>query len=291
MKTSSMARNRKIADTTVHTILGVMAFIWVFPIFWIVMTAFRTGTAPATTPQDSFLYFFPKSLTFANFSRLFTDEMFPFPRWFWNTLWVAILTCALSTIFVLCISYAFSRLRFKARKPFMNIGLILGMFPGFMSMVAVYNVLKVMGLDGSLFALVLVYSFGQCMQYHVAKGFFDTIPKAVDEAAWIDGATKWQVFVKITIPLSKPILIYTVMTSFMAPWVDFIFARFIIGADNFENFTVAPGLWQMVSERFINYYFTTFAAGSVVISIPIALIFIYMQKYYVEGLSAGAVKG
>lgn len=291
MKTSSMARNRKIADTTVHVILGIMSVIWIFPILWIALTAFRTGTRPATTPKEAFLYFFPKHLTLDNFHRLFTDSMFPFPRWFWNTLWVAVLTCILSTIFVLCISYSFSRLRFKSRKTFMNIGLILGMFPGFMSMIAVYNVLKVAGLDGNLFALVLVYSFGQCMQYHVAKGFFDTIPKAVDEAAWIDGATKWQVFTKITIPLSKPILIYTVMTAFMAPWVDFIFAKFIIGADNYKNYTVAAGLWQMVSERYINDYFTTFAAGAVIISIPISLIFIYMQKYYVEGLSAGAVKG
>lgn len=291
MKTNSMARNKKIADTTVHVILGIMAVIWVFPILWIVLTAFRTGTAPAVSSKETILYFFPKTITFKNFHTLFTNEMFPFPTWFWNTLWVAVLTCVLSTFFVLCVSYSFSRLRFKARKPFMNIGLILGMFPGFMSMIAVYNILKVAGLDGNLFALVVVYSFGQCMNYHMAKGFFDTIPKAVDEAAWIDGATKWEVFTKITIPLSKPILVYTIMTSFMAPWVDFIFARFIIGADNFKNFTVAVGLWQLVSERYINYYFTTFAAGAVVVSIPISLIFIYMQKYYVEGLTGGAVKG
>ena len=286
-----MARNKQIMDTAVHVILGIMAFIWVFPIIWIVLTAFRKETTPATTPSAAFLYFFPKHLTLDNFTKLFNDRMFPFPTWFWNTLWVAVLTCILSTIFVLCVSYSFSRLRFKARKPFMNVGLILGMFPGFMSMIAVYNVLKVMGLDGSLFALVIVYSFGQCMQYHMAKGFFDTIPRAVDEAAWIDGATRWQVFTKITIPLSKPILVYTIMTSFMAPWVDFIFAKYIIGADNFQNFTVAVGLYQMVDVTYLNEYFTTFAAGAVIVSIPISLIFIYMQKYYVEGLTGGAVKG
>lgn len=291
MKTSSMSRNRKIMDTTVHIILGIMAVIWIFPILWIVFTSFRRGTMPTGTANETIFYFFPRGITFDNYARLFNNELFPFARWFWNTLWVATLTCILSTFYVLCISYSFSRLRFKSRKPFMNVGLILNMFPGFMSMIAVYNVLKVLKLNGNLFALVLVYSFGQCLQYHIAKGFFDTIPKAVDEAAWIDGATKWQVFTRITIPLSKPILIYTVMTSFMAPWVDFIFAKFIIGADNFKNFTVAAGLWQMVSERYINDYFTTFAAGAVIISIPISLIFIYMQKYYVEGLASGAVKG
>lgn len=291
MKTASMSKKKRISNIAVHVILTIMSIIWVFPIIWIVLISFRTGTGPSVTAGETFLYFFPSKFTLANYARLFNNQLFPFGRWFMNTLWVAVATCILSTFYVLCISYSFSRLRFKSRKTFMNIGLILNMFPGFMSMIAVFNVLKVLGLNGNLVSLVLVYSFGQCLQYHIAKGFFDTIPKAVDEAAWIDGATKWQVFYKITIPLSKPILVYTVLTSFIAPWIDFIFARFIIGADNFKNFTVAAGLWQMVSQRYINDYFTCFAAGAVLISVPIAGLFIFMQKYYVEGLSSGAVKG
>ena len=286
MKTGSMRRNRMIADTTVHILLGILASIWIFPVLWVILTSFRGESTGAYTP-----YFWPKEFTLNNYVRLFTDtNQFYFLKWFGNTLIVAVATCLLSTFYVLCVSYSFSRLRFKARKPFMNIGMILTMFPGFMSMTAIYHILKALNMDASLVALVLVYSSGQCLQYHIAKGFFDTIPKAVDEAAWIDGATKWQVFTKITIPLSKPILIYTVLTSFIAPWVDFIFARVIMGT-NYSRYTVAIGMWTMTQKEFIGQWFTVFCAAAVIVSIPIALLFIFMQKYYVEGMSAGAVKG
>ena len=286
MKTGSMRRNRMIADTAVHIILGIMAIIWIFPVLWVILTSFRGETTGAYTP-----YFWPKEFTLDNYVRLFTDtKQFYFLKWFGNTFIVAVATCLLSTFYVLCVSYSFSRLRFKARKPFMNVGMILTMFPGFMSMTAIYHILKALNMNASLIALVLVYSSGQCLQYHIAKGFFDTIPKAVDEAAWIDGATKWQVFTKITVPLSKPILIYTVLTSFIAPWVDFIFAKVIMGT-NYSKYTVAIGMWTMVQREFIGQWFTVFCAAAVVVSIPIALLFIFMQKYYVEGMSAGAVKG
>ena len=286
MKTGTMRRNRMIADTAVHIILGIMAIIWIFPVLWVILTSFRGETTGAYTP-----YFWPKEFTLDNYVRLFTDtKQFYFLKWFGNTFIVAVATCLLSTFYVLCVSYSFSRLRFKSRKPFMNIGMILTMFPGFMSMTAIYHILKALNMNASLIALVLVYSSGQCLQYHIAKGFFDTIPKAVDEAAWIDGATKWQVFTKITVPLSKPILIYTVLTSFIAPWVDFIFAKVIMGT-NYSKYTVAIGMWTMVQREFIGQWFTVFCAAAVVVSIPIALLFIFMQKYYVEGMSAGAVKG
>ena len=172
----------------------------------------------------------------------------------------------------------------------MNVALILGMFPGFMSMIAVYYILKGIGLTQSLVALVLVYSGGAGLGFYVAKGFFDTVPKAIDEAAWIDGATKWQVFTKLTIPLSKSIIVYTVLTSFMGPWLDYIFVSVIMG-DNYDKYTVALGLFKMLEREFITQWFTRYAAGSVLVSIPIAALFICMQKYYVEGATGGAVKG
>lgn len=285
MKTGSMKRNRFIADTAVHIILGIMAFVWLFPIVWIVMESFNGKTGPYS---DSFL---PESLTLANYVKLFTDtSKFFYLKWFGNTFLVAVGTCLLSTFYVLCVSYTFSRLRFKSRKTLMNVGLILNMFPGFMSMIAVYYILKGIGISESLVSLIFVYSAGQALNYHIAKGFFDTIPRAIDEAAWIDGATRFQVFYKITVPLSKPILIYTVLTSFMAPWTDYIFAKVIMGT-NYPKYTVAIGLWTMIQKENINAWYGAFTAGAVVISIPIALLFIFMQKYYVEGMSAGAVKG
>ena len=178
------------------------------------------------------------------------------------------------------------------RKPFMNVALILGMFPGFMSMIAIYYILKAIGFtEGALklVALVLVYSGGSGLGFYVAKGFFDTIPKTIDEAAAIDGATKWNIFTRITLPLSKPILVYTIMTAFIAPWVDFIFAKVICGAEN-KYYTVAIGLWSMLEKEYIYNYYTRFCAGAVCISIPIAILFLCTQKYYAEGLS-GAVKG
>ena len=174
----------------------------------------------------------------------------------------------------------------------MNIALILGMFPGFMAMIAVYYILKGFGLTEGplkLVALTLVYSGSAGLVFYVAKGFFDTISKSIDEAACLDGCTKWQTFTKITIPLSKPIIVQTIMSSFIAPWVDFIFAKVIAGSDA-QYYTVAIGLWNMLEKENITNYFTRFAAGAVIVSIPIAILFCSMQKYYVES-NSGAVKG
>lgn len=284
-ETSSMKQNRFIANTIVHIILSIMAIVWLFPVFWIISESFNAG---ATSGSNSFL---PTGFTLDNYIKLFTDtSQFFFVKWFFNTLFVAVGTCLLSTFYVLCVSYTLSRLRFKARKTLMNIGLVLNMFPGFMSMIAVYYILKGIGISESLTSLIFVYSAGQALNYHIAKGFFDTIPRAIDEAAWIDGATRFQVFYKITVPLSKPILIYTVLTSFMAPWLDFIFAKVILGT-NYKKYTVAIGLWTMMQKEYVDTWYGRFTAAAVIISIPISLLFLFMQKYYVEGMSAGAVKG
>ena len=284
-ETGSMKRNRFIGNTIVHVILTILSIIWLFAVVWIVLASFNANPDPGSSN------FFPTSFGLQNYIKLFTEtDQFYFVKWFGNTFLVAVGTCLLSTFYVLCVSYTLSRLRFKARKKLMNVGLILNMFPGFMSMIAVYYILKGIGLSESLVSLVFVYSAGQALQYHIAKGFFDTIPRAVDEAAWIDGATRFQVFYKITIPLSKPILIYTVLTSFMAPWIDFIFAKVILGT-NYNKYTVAIGMWTMMQKEYIQTWYGRFTAAAVIVSIPISLLFLFMQKYYVEGMSAGAVKG
>ena len=274
-----------ISNTAIYIILGTMSVLWLTPILWLVLTSLRAEPG-AWTP-----YLLPKSYTLDNYTKLFTDtELFNYPRWFMNTLIVAIFTCIISTVLVLMTSYTLSRLRFRSRKSLMNIGLILGMFPGFMSMIAVYFILKAMGLSQTLLALVLVYSGGAGLGYFIAKGFFDTIPRVLDEAAIVDGANQNQIFWKVILPLSKPIVIYTVLMSFMAPWVDFIFVS-VIMKDNYQNYTIALGLYQMLSRESIYRYFTQFCAGAVLIAIPITILFIYMQKYYVEGVTGGAVTG
>lgn len=286
-KTASMKLNQFISNTIVHIVLAILSVIWVFPIFWVILTSFR---AEKGSYMKTFL---PKSYTLDNYVKLFTDtNILNFPRMFQNTLIISIFSCLISTFFVLAVAYSMSRLRFKMRKPFMNIALILTMFPGFMSMVAVYYILKSLGLsEGSMIrvALILVYSGGAGLIFYIAKGFFDTIPKALDESAFLDGATKWQVFTKITIPLSKPIIVYTILTSFIGPWIDFIFAKVICRA-NAEYYTVALGLWKMLEKEYIDNWYTCFAAGAVCISIPISIVFLSTQRFYTEGLS-GAVKG
>lgn len=188
------------------------------------------------------------------------------------------------------VAYVYSRLRFPSRRLLMNVSLILGMFPGFMSMIAIYHFMKAVNLDQTLLALILVYSGSAALNYYIAKGFFDTMPKSLDEAAMLDGATKHQVFWKIILPNSKPIIVNTAINAFIAPWIDFIFVS-VIMKDNYNNYTVAKGLYTMVERANIYEYYTVFCAGAVVISIPIILLFIRLQKYYVAGVTAGASKG
>ena len=285
-------RNKRNSRTVavnvlVHVILAILAVIWVMPIFWIVLTSFRAEPGAYTST------FLPQGYTLNNYVKLFTDRnVLNFPKMFTNTLIIAIVTCIISTFFVLSVAYSLSRMRFKFRKPYMNIAMILGLFPGFMTMVAQYFILKSMGLtEGSAirFGLIIVYSACTGLGFQIAKGYFDTIPRSIDEAAVIDGATQWQVFTQITMPLAKPIVIYTILTSFIAPWVDFIFAKVLCRA-NADQYTVAIGLWNMLQKEYIYQWYTCFAAGAVIISIPIAILFIYMQRFYVEGM-AGAVKG
>ncbi|MCI6120832.1 MAG: ABC transporter permease subunit [Lachnospiraceae bacterium] len=286
-KQRSAKSKRLVNNTIVHIVLAVLAVVWVFPIVWVILTSFRAERGSYVST------FLPQGYTLANYARLFTDTtLLNFPKMFGNTLLIAICSCILSTFYVLSVSYCLSRLRFKMRKPYMNMAMILGLFPGFMSMVAVYFILKALGLsEGGLIrlALILCYSGGAGLGFQIAKGFFDTIPLAIDEAALIDGCTRWQIFTKMILPLSKPMIVYTVLTAFTGPWVDFIFAKVICRA-NADYYTVAIGLWKMLEKEYIDSWYTSFAAGAVLISIPIAALFLFLQRYYVDGMS-GAVKG
>ncbi len=288
-----MAKSKKIHSKKAHIglpiayiVLIVLSVLWLFPIFWIVLTSFR-GEGGAFVP-----YIIPKTFVLDNYKTLLfnTSGNYPFVRWFWNTLFVAGISCVLSTFITIGMAYSLSRLRFKFRKPFLKTALVLNMFPGFMSMIAIYYILKALNLTESLLALILVYASGAALGFYIAKGFFDTIPMELDESAMIDGASKWNVFIKITLPLSKPIIVYTALMAFMGPWMDFLFAKVILG-DKVEKYTVAIGLYTMMTKNTANSLFVAFTAGCVLIAIPITLVFIFMQKFYVEGITSGSVKG
>lgn len=274
-----------------YLLLVVLTIIWLYPIMWIILNSIRVEYNNSNQLVGIVVsHYFPKSIGFENFRRLFNQTLFP--RWFLNTLLVSSVSFVLSTLLTLSVAYVMSKLQFKARKSFLNIAIILGLFPGFMSMIAIYYILKALQLTQTLFALMLVYSAGAGLGFYVAKGFFDIIPNSLLESARLDGATNAQIFGKIVLPLSKPIIIYTALLAFIGPWMDFIFARVILGETNRELHTVAVGLYYMMyGERVDSNVFTIFAAGCVMVAIPIVSLFLAMQKYYIEGVTAGAVKG
>ena len=284
-----MMRSKKhISNAQIHILLAVLAILWLLPIFYVILTSFRAE------PGSYKSYIWPRGFTLDNYVNLLTaNTLINFPRWFLNTLIISFCTMIVSTLLILSVAYVMSRIQFKMRKPLMNIALVLGMFPGFMSMIAIYYILKGLGFleSGTLkqIALIMVYSGGAGLGFYIAKGFFDLIPTSLDEAAFLDGATKWDTFWQITVPLSKPIITYTLLGAFMGPWVDFIFAKVIMGND-IEHYTIAIGLWVMLEKEYVEYFYTQFYAGCVLISIPIAILFLLRQKYYVESMG-GSVNG
>ena len=232
------------------------------------------------------------ALLLINFMRCVDSTNCDFVQWFMNTLTIALFCAVIQTIMVLSVSYTLSRIRFKGRKLIMNVVLVLGMFPGFLTMIVLYYLLKMMGLTqaGAVPGLILISCASSGMGYYISKGFFDTIPKSLDESARIDGATRFQVFLKIIMPMAKPIVIYTILMAFMGPWGDYVFASYVAFGHK-ASYNVAVGLYRWVNTNDYQGYFTRFCAGGVLVAIPITVLFMCLQKYYVEGVTGGAVKG
>lgn len=272
-----------ISNTVIYILLVAITIIWLVPFVCIVLQSFRVESTHMVG------YVVPKQWGLDNYIRLFDTK---FPKWYLNTFTIAVVCSLMGTIITLCMSYTLSRFRFKLRKPLMQFMLILGMFPGMLGMIILYNVLKDLGMTeaNAVPGLILVNIAGSGMGYYVSKGFFDTIPKSLDEAARIDGATRLQILTKVILPLAKPIVIYTILTGFMGPWGDFSFARYI-SMNNVEGMNAAVGLFSWLNLDQINNNYTMFCAGGVVVAVPVTLLFIFLQKYYVEGVTGGAVKG
>ena len=279
---------KKYIDITLrHLLLAFLAFIWLIPIVWLLVTSFSAYTGINTST------FFPKEWSLQNYKNLLfsADSVAQFPNWFKNTFLIACCSCVISSAFVLMVAYATSCMRFKMRKPLMNIAVILNLFPGLLSMIAVYFILRTLNLTNNHWGLVLVYSASSGLGYLIAKGFLDTVPVSLREAAYLDGANEATIFWKVVIPMSQPIIVYTVISSFLAPWMDFLFAKMILNAGVSSQWTVSIGLFNMLDRSLINTYFTQFCAGGVLVSIPISVLFVIMQKFYVEGVTGGSVKG
>ncbi|MBO5474510.1 MAG: ABC transporter permease subunit [Lachnospiraceae bacterium] len=270
-----------------HVFLLLLVVIWLVPILWLFVTSFSGYKGINTS------HFFPDTWTLDNYAQLFfrSDSIVQYNKWFMNTLIIAIFTCVISTILVLMVSYTMSKLRFPGRKQLMSFSIILNMFPGVLSMIAVYFTLKTIGLTNSHVGMVIVYSAGAGLGFLICKGFMDTISVSLSEAARLEGASEAKIFWKIIIPLSKPIIVYTVINAFLMPWGDFVFAKLMLNSGVATDWTVAIGLFNMLGKSMINKYFSVFCAGGVIISIPISILFVIMQKFYVEGITGGSVKG
>ena len=275
----------RLSNTVLYIILVVMSVIWLTPFVCILLESFRMES----TYQVG--YIIPKQWGFGNYINLWNNTNFPV--WFKNTLIIGVAASLIQTVITLSMSYTLSRMRFKGRRLLMNAMLVLGMFPGFISMIILFKVLTNLGMteENSVPGLILVYTASSGMGYYVSKGFFDTIPKSLDEAARVDGATRLQVFYKVIMPLSKPIVIYTLLTAFMAPWADFMFAKYIAHNANL-GMNVAVGLqWLIDTPQGLASNYTMFCAGGVIVALPVTILFMFLQRYYVEGVTGGAVKG
>lgn len=292
-KYASMKGKRRASLTVTYILLIVISIIWLIPFIGLILQSFRSFD-PAIEPGQNggmVSYIIPKTFSLDNYKFILSDAT-NFPKWYLNTVIIALFVAIGQTLNVLGVSYALSRMRFAGRTLLMRFWLILGMFPGFLTMICLYFLLKQFGLTqaGAVPGLILVSIASSGMGYYVCKGYFDTIPKALDEAMMIDGASRARIFFTMIIPMSKPIIIYTALVAFMAPWCDYVFASYV-AFGNDKSYNVAVGLQRWLVNADYQGYFTRFCAGGVLIAIPVTLLFMFLQKYYVEGVTGGAVKG
>lgn len=283
-----MKTKRNIGTFFSYFALVVISIVWLAPFVGLILQSFRSYITEDGGMVD---YLLPKHFSLDSYKYLF-DPANKFFKWYGNTVIIAFCVALGNTVMVLAVSYALSRMRFNGRALLMRIGLVLGMFPGFLTMICLYFLLKNMGLtkEGAIPGLILITVAGAGMGYYVCKGYFDTIPKALDEAARIDGASRARIFLTMIIPMSKPIIIYTALVAFMAPWCDYVFASYVaFGYSDSYNVAVAMQRWVWTNDY--QGFFTRFCAGGILVAVPVTILFMCLQKYYVEGVTGGAVKG
>ncbi len=272
---------KKIVSLLLHAELALMSLIVLVPMLWIVMSAFQSGsslTSAGLIPSDP---------TLANFGRLLTETNYPV--WFFNTLKIAVVNTVLSLVLILLTAWVMSRFKFRGKKAGMMTILLLSMFPTFLSMTAIYTLFQTLGLLGNPLSLIIVYAIG-AIPYNtwLVKGYLDGIPISIDEAAYIDGCGHFATFFRFVIPLSAPIITYCAVSQFMLPWMDYILPNLLLRGD--ANRTLAVGLYALISGK-ENTNFTLFAAGAILVAVPITLLFFFFQKYLQQGIASGADKG
>ena len=282
---NGMRARRVTADIITYIFLSIMCIVWLMPFFWVIMQSFRDGKGQFIST------FLPEKYTLNNYIALFKEaDVINFPRMFLNTLVLACCTCVLSTFFVLSVAYCTSRLKWKLRKPYMNMAMIINLFPGFMSMMAVYFILKALGMtegDKIYISLVICFSAGAGTGFFVMKGYMDTIPKALDEAAMIDGCSKYRIFSQVVLPLLGPSIITTIVISFYWIWDDYMGPLLYLTKP--ALYTVSLGIKNFADAQGTN--FGPMFAMSTLSLIPVFLLFLFFNRYLMDGVTAGSVKG
>ncbi|MGL5644056.1 sugar ABC transporter permease [Cetobacterium sp.] len=272
---------RILEKIAIYILLIIIALCVLIPVIWIVLSSLQEGNSLFSSTL------IPKKLTIKHYINLFKET--DFPLWYWNTFRIAIANMCISVVITTLTAYVFSRYKFKGKKAALITVLVLQMFPSFLAMTAVFILLSKLNLLDTFTGLILVYSAGQ-VPYNswLVKGYFDGIPKTLDEAARVDGAGHMTIFLKIILPLAKPIIVLVAITNFMGPWFDFIFPQLVLRSQNKR--TLAMGIFDWI-QKGANDNFTMFAAGAILVAVPITILYMFLQKHIVKGLSAGAVKG
>ncbi len=294
-----MARTRReeqVPHGPLHVILIVATIATLYPVLWVITIAF-SGTqnlAIADVPSDPTFFDrlravipWPQNWSLSNFVSVMTDQ--PFARWLLNSIIVAGFTTVVGVFFACTAAYAFSRFKFPGRRVGMMSFLVSQMFPGTLMLIPLYIIIvQVLGLGSTRIGLVIVYATTSVpFSVWMLKGYFDTIPRELEEAAIIEGASAGRIFWTIVLPLAKPAVAITALFSFMTSWNEFILAATFM--DREDMYTAPVGLRFFVGG--FSQQWGYFAAGSIIVSIPIVVLFLYLQKYLVSGLTAGSVKG
>lgn len=269
-----------VSTVLVYAMLIIMAFVVLVPIVWIVGASFNEQSSLLSATA------FPENPTVSHYVELIKESKFL--NWYANTLKIAVVNMVISVVITSLTAYVFSRFKFKGKKSGLLSILILQMFPSFMGMMATYNILWQLNLLNTHFGLILTYAAGQ-IPYNtwLVKGYLSSIPRSLDDAARLDGASNLRIFGQIILPLMKPILIFVALNQFISPWMDFIFPRMILSSP--EKKTLAIGLYDLINSN-TNNNFTTFAAGAVLVAVPITILYVCLQKYLIQGVAAGANK-
>ena len=279
-----MKKRRFFRLLLTYSLLAFMTAVIIYPLLWTVGASFNPGNSLVSTS------IIPANPTLDHYKELFAGkESLQYGQWYINSLKISIFTMIGSVISVSFTAYAFSRFRFKGRKNALVLFMLLQMIPQFSALVALFVLAQMLGMMNSHWLLILLYIGGLIpMNTYLMKGYMDSIPIDLDESAKIDGASNTRIFLQIIMPLSKPMIAVVAMNGFTGPLGDFVLSSTILRTP--ESYTLPIGLYNLVNEV-MGASYTTFAAGAILISIPVAVIFIMLQKNFVSGLTAGGTKG